>query len=217
MRPQKSSQSKTGNLFQCSVCYKKFNKKEKLKEHVENVHKGKKPFHCSLCPAKFGSKEKKTLHLASNHANTGFFKENKTQNQPENQTIQLIGAIDNRREYSLPYGWKKIGHRRSELSTIRWDFYVFSPSGNHFRSTPEIKRYLEENPEVKCDLEVTNTFYPCDMKRFKPSQRHGKISHSENKFANNSLSQSVLSHFIPSGLSGFLTHMYTCLLLYPGP
>ena len=174
MKPQKSSQSKIRNRYQCSVCFNKFNKKETLKAHVETVHDVKKPFQCSLCPAKFGSKEKKTKHLASNHAITKVFKETQNKNQSESPEIKLIRATETRREYLLPYGWKKIGQKRSEISTKRWDFYIFSPSGKHFRSTPEIKRYLEENPEVKCDLDVTNTFYPNEMKHSKYSKNREK-------------------------------------------
>ena len=65
------------------------------------------------------------------------------------------------RTYSLPYGWKKIGYQRQEgESKNRWDFYVTSPCGRRFRSNPEIARYLYQNPEVKCDLNVTNISYP---------------------------------------------------------
>ena len=61
-------------------------------------------------------------------------------------------------EYQLPYGWKKVGSRRSDSADRdRWDFYVYSPNGEKFRSNPEIKKYLDMNPEVKCDLDVTNT------------------------------------------------------------
>ena len=170
MRPQKNSQSKTGNLFQCSVCYKKFDKKEKLKAHVKVVHVGKKIFQCSLCPAKFGSMEKKTNHLASNHAITGVFKETQNKNQSEYPEIKLIRATETRREYLLPYGWKKIGHKRSEIQPReRWDFYIFSPYGKMLRSTPEVKRYLDENPELECDIEVTNTSYPLDMNHLRRS------------------------------------------------
>ena len=185
MKPQKSSQSKTGNLFQCSLCYKSFNKKEKLKAHLEFVHEDKKPHQCSLCPAKFGSKEKKTKHLASNHAIT------QNRNQSENPKIKLIQATETRREYSLPYGWKKICQRRAEIHSRerleRWDFYIFSPYGKMLRSAPEVKRYLAKNPELECDLEVTNTFYPLDMNHLRPgwrsSVKHAKIRHSENNLS----------------------------------
>ena len=40
------------------------------------------------------------------------------------------------------------------------DFYVYSPSGQKFRSTREVTKYLESNPDVKCDLNVTNTNNP---------------------------------------------------------
>ena len=68
------------------------------------------------------------------------------------------------RTYSLPYGWKKIGYRRQggEIKN-RWDFYVISPCGLRFRSNPEISRYLNQNPKVKCDLKLTNTSRPSDL------------------------------------------------------
>ena len=57
------------------------------------------------------------------------------------------------KECKLPYGWKKTGQRR--MTGKRWDFYVFAPNGQKFRSNVEIKRYLENHPDVKCDFEVT--------------------------------------------------------------
>ena len=192
MKPQKSPQSKIGSRYQCLVCFKKFNKKETLKgllkAHVETVHEVKKPFQCSFCPAKFGSEHGKTKHLASNHAIT---KETQIKNQSENQEFKLILATETRREYSLPYGWKKIGHRRSETlpkeRLERWDFYIFSPYGKMLRSAPEVQRYLGENPELECDLEVTNTSYPYDMNHLRPgwraSVKHEKISHSGKKLS----------------------------------
>merc|ERR1712083_88067 len=41
-----------------------------------------------------------------------------------------------------------------------WDFFVFSPDGQRFRSNVELNKYLENNPEVKCDRNVTNTNSP---------------------------------------------------------
>ena len=191
VKPQKSSQSKIASRYQCLICFKMFNKKETLKAHVETVHEVKKPFQCSLCPAKFGSEQWKTKHLASNHAITGFFKETQDKNQSENPEIKLIRATETRREYSLPFGWKKIGHRRSEIHSKerleRWDFYIFSPYGKMMRSAPEVKRYLCENPELECDLEVTNTSFPYDMNHLRPgwraSVKHEKTSHSEKKLS----------------------------------
>merc|ERR1712002_1083776 len=60
---------------------------------------------------------------------------------------------DNFVEFSLPYGWKKIGQRRKNSS--HWDFYLISPDNKRFRSNVELKKYLEKNPKVKCDLSVT--------------------------------------------------------------
>ena len=63
-------------------------------------------------------------------------------------------------EYQLPYGWKKTGHRRKIRGNSNlWDFYVYAPPPyiSKFRSNVAIKQFLKENPDVKCDLEVTNT------------------------------------------------------------
>ena len=38
-----------------------------------------------------------------------------------------------------------------------WTIFVFGPDGKKFRSNLEIKTFLEKNPSVECDLEVTNT------------------------------------------------------------
>ena len=75
------------------------------------------------------------------------------------------------REYSLPHGWKKVGQKRRSLSRFKagnstrgdWDFFIISPSGKRFRSTVEVNKYLDKNPHVKCDRNVTNTHRPVDL------------------------------------------------------
>ena len=76
------------------------------------------------------------------------------------------------REYSLPHGWKKVGQKRRSLSRFNktsnsnrgdWDFFIISPSGKRFRSTVEVNKYLDKNPDVKCDRNVTNTHRPIDL------------------------------------------------------
>ena len=34
-------------------------------------------------------------------------------------------------------------------------FYVYAPNGQKFRSNVEIKKYLGNHPDVKCDFEAT--------------------------------------------------------------
>ena len=72
-------------------------------------------------------------------------------------------------EYSLPYGWKKVGIKRKKNPKRRnqahhWDFYVWSPCGKQFRSSRGIDDFLADNPKVKCDKEVTNNKRPEDFK-----------------------------------------------------
>ena len=61
----------------------------------------------------------------------------------------------------MPFGWKKTGYLRQNGKT--WDFFVFSPNGKKFRSTVEVNRYLDQNPDVQCDRSVTNTLKPSDL------------------------------------------------------
>ena len=59
------------------------------------------------------------------------------------------------KEYLLPYDWKKVALKSK--NSDRWVFYVLSPQGKKLRSNIEIRKYLEVNPDIKCDRNVTNT------------------------------------------------------------
>ena len=48
-------------------------------------------------------------------------------------------------------------------SANNWDVYVFTPTGHRLRSTPEILRFLDANPEVKCNTAVVNTQKPPEI------------------------------------------------------
>ena len=73
----------------------------------------------------------------------------------ENSNIGPVKDSENYREILLPYSWKKVCSKRKNCD--RWDFHVLSPQGKKLRSNIEIKRYLEVNPDIKCDRNVTNT------------------------------------------------------------
>ena len=61
-------------------------------------------------------------------------------------------------EYELPFNWKKQCKRRKSGNT--WDVYItHGSSGKRFRSNVAINDYLTNNPEVKCNLELTNCKY----------------------------------------------------------
>ena len=61
-------------------------------------------------------------------------------------------------EYELPFNWKKQCKRRKSGNT--WDVYItHGSSGKKFRSNVAINDYLTNNPEVKCNRELTNCKY----------------------------------------------------------
>ena len=75
--------------------------------------------------------------------------------------IVPIIETDDYLEYQLPFGWKKVGKkRRNDGINGRWDFYIYTPSGEQLRSNPEISNYLDTYPNIKSDRQVTNTNRP---------------------------------------------------------
>ena len=73
----------------------------------------------------------------------------------EDLNISSVQDTGSYKERLLPYDWKKVALKRK--NSDRWDFHVLSPQGKKLRSNIEIKKYLEVNPDIKCDRNVTNT------------------------------------------------------------
>ena len=91
----------------------------------------------------------------SNIENINFKTINEKTTISEKSKIGPIKDTENYREILLPYSWKKVCRKRKNCD--RWDFHVLSPQGKTLRSNIEIKKYLEVNPDIKCDRNVTNT------------------------------------------------------------
>ena len=70
-------------------------------------------------------------------------------------------------EYSLPFGWKKVCKKRKNSDTRNWDVYIINSDGKRFRSTVEVERHLSQNPNEDCDLSVTNTILPSELREQK--------------------------------------------------
>ena len=90
----------------------------------------------------------------------------------EMDKVTLLKRTPNYVEFTLPHGWKKFGHKRQ--NSDHWDFYLFSSDNKKFRSYPEVERYLKNNPNVKCDLSVTNTKWPSTLKNPNPESKNRK-------------------------------------------
>ena len=79
--------------------------------------------------------------------------------------IKTKGNIGNgEKEYfDLPFGWTKevvyLKNQPSMQGKIRQDIYLIGPgkNGKKFQSDVKLQRFLQENPDIKCDLSVTST------------------------------------------------------------
>jgi hypothetical protein len=69
--------------------------------------------------------------------------------ESKQESNQNLNSNDSE-EISLPYGWKKHVHIKKET--------LVSPYGETLMSTVELERYLAMNPNIKCDLKVTNIY-----------------------------------------------------------
>ena len=82
-----------------------------------------------------------------------------------------ILAEENYREYKLPHGWIKTAHRRQNgMSAGHWDIYLHSPTGERFRSNPELKKFLAANPNIEVDLSVTVVKRPAELEDMESRQ-----------------------------------------------
>jgi hypothetical protein len=105
-----------------------------------------------------------------------------TENVVGHPTIIIKEEREDYREYILPHGWRKVGKKRPNLSKTgekTWDFYVFSPDGKKFRSTTEVTKFLDSNPGIKCDREVTNTSQSWSQKT--PAKKTGILKETKLK------------------------------------
>ena len=64
--------------------------------------------------------------------------------------------------FDLPFGWTKevvtIRNQPSMKGKIREDIYIISPGGKKkLKSDAQLRKFLEENPTIQCDLDVTST------------------------------------------------------------
>ena len=62
-----------------------------------------------------------------------------------------------------------------------WDFSIFNPEGKKFRSTVEVKKYIENKSEITCDQKVRNNPYIMSVCFWplwtQPTHLIGKIQH----------------------------------------
>jgi len=162
------------SMFDSATKEEKDEDEEEKKDNTEDGDEETKP------DGEEGSTKEEPADNSENEDNENKDNENENQDNNEDQddankdyTINSEGN----REYTLPHGWKKIGSQRKQgESAGSWDIYVISPDGTRLRSNPEIQRYLDKNPDVECDQEVTNTTKPDDLQTAPSRSTRGATS-----------------------------------------
>ena len=99
--------------YQCSLCDSKYPAKSKLNEHMISVHESKRSYECAFCESKFKIQKNLNRHIRQVHKIENLKNSKILKNKDLNKTEKNSNSErDDYREYQLPFGWKKVGHRR---------------------------------------------------------------------------------------------------------
>ena len=167
-----SAQLLNTNTFDCNLSSSKYTEANNLSNHIRVMHTNveKYPDTCKFLKS----------NASNDFANSS---EKATKMVPNRETNEF-------QEYMLPYGWKKVGYRRTS-NPHTWDFYIITPDGKKLRSSVKVKEYLEKNPNVLCDLKVTNTNRPKNLPAFSLQEYKHRTTEidvqEENRFVESSL------------------------------
>ena len=130
---------------------------------------------CRMCPFKTRKQDLMIEHMCSAHIGN----DNVETNNDRDKVTAASGAVEkksktknskvkvenpsDRETFDLPHGWTKlVVYRRNQPSMggkIRQDIYLIPPGseGKKFQSDAQLHRFLQENPDIECDLSVTST------------------------------------------------------------
>ena len=129
-----------------------------LKQKMKN--KGRKmPYSCRFCEKRFINENHWNVH---ERIHTDGKKEIHKECIDKGKKIKkFVGR--KKKYFDLPYGWTKevvyLKNQPCMRGKIREDIYLISPGskGKKIKSDSKLQMFLDENPNIKCDLAVTST------------------------------------------------------------
>ena len=127
-----------------------------LKQKMNN--KGRKmPYSCRFCEKRFINENHWNVH---ERIHTDGKKEIHKECIDKGKKIKkFVGR--KKKYFDLPYGWTKevvyLKNQPCMRGKIREDIYLISPGGKKIKSDSKLQMFLDENPNIKCDLAVTST------------------------------------------------------------
>ena len=99
--------------YQCSMCDAKYAVKSYLNEHMISVHESIRPYNCAFCESKFKVQKILNAHIRQVHKIENLKNSERINTQTLDKTEKITSSKgDDYIEYQLPFGWKKVGHRR---------------------------------------------------------------------------------------------------------
>ena len=172
-----------GESFHCLQCNESFHSKFQLSTHCEVFHKSillQREIE-GLCTMESSTQSsfphlevenylEKNIILDSQIQSQGSLNENLQANQmtsfEKRETLKGRVNVGEKEYFDLPYGWTKevvtLRNQPSMKGKVRTDIYLKSPAvpgikRKTFRNDNQVRSFLEENPNIMCDLDVTST------------------------------------------------------------
>ena len=174
-----------GESFHCLQCNESFHSKFQLSTHCEVFHKSillQREIE-GLCTMESSTQSsfphlevenylEKNIILDSQIQSQGSLNENLQANQmtsfeklkkEKRETLKGRVNVGEKEYFDLPYGWTKevvtIRNQPSMKGKVRTDIYLIHPGnkGRKIKTDNQLHSFLEENPNILCDREVTST------------------------------------------------------------
>ena len=100
--------------------------------------------------------------------------------EAETSHPQSSKVEENRREYDLPFGWKKVAYMDKGRNG-EWTITIRAPNGKRLYSSKEIENFVKQYPEIEYDAKLTNTFRPPELRKTMPSMTKVEEKKAEEK------------------------------------
>ena len=143
----------------CDICKKIFRTSDKLKNHIESIHEGKKPYMCDLCGSSFAKTIQLKGHMQSVHEGTKPSENNSTSHQCHlcnvsySYKYQLTNHMSTIHEEKNPFSCNLCNRSFTALNNLKYHMDAFHGEGvarphkcskcdKAFPSRPKLQKHI---------------------------------------------------------------------------